>query len=705
MTRKPAPADLVATLRGCHGGRDPLLRTRPYANTPLTMSKSPSSSPKREMRANSVDVRDLEHRLELHVAGGRTPRSHRGDSGQTTTWEAGVAGVDLESAPGESQPERKMSNPSNLMLQYTQQAISRRVTPYLSELIKNYDASRSSDFFAIHSHFVEIRPFEVAQEPLIALFDGNCPIANCRVGACRISFPTPVSLSEHLNLMLTSFECDLLPFPDILPKDTVHEIMSRMLGGRSADPNHSPGEINLPDASSETEEETKSDENMAAAARTGASALRADWRFKTLTFLEGPVTLALMLTIVCLGILFSVIGMPSADESPAMAGFEYGVTMLFAIELCLRARCYTFVHGKLFPDFCRDPFTCIDIAVVAIDLLLMATAVDIRGLHKLARASRLLRMSRFSKFHRVARSARVLTAVKMWRKNQMNKALLLLRQKNLGASVGYGRLARMTDECSVSVSSFKIHMVEPTEAGLCEWLGVPMGDTRPRARPSVEGSNPPSPSSTSDRREPSLLFASLRKKIMMSKRDSHRVVTQSEDEKKNPTEFKSSTVVEVKGLHLVDVETCPSENAGVRRPSVGAMVQIVKMLTARVCSVYSVDSHAMRAPILRPVPLEVRLTLHRRKVDAALVDLEVDAALPRTIAAVLAGLPSLPIKLRFGQQSTVEDPWVGPVFETSSNTAMEDRHTSWFKEAAASARSNLIWTTLYESLRDDQTKW
>ena len=70
----------------------------------------------------------------------------------------------------------------------------------------------------------------------------------------------------------------------------------------------------------------------------------------------------------------------------------------------MRIECYRFVHGRVCPDFFRDPMAVIDTAVVCLDVGFQLLKMN-PNFVRIARGAKLLRLS---KFNRVARGFRVL---------------------------------------------------------------------------------------------------------------------------------------------------------------------------------------------------------------------------------------------------------------------------------------------------------
>ena len=94
--------------------------------------------------------------------------------------------------------------------------------------------------------------------------------------------------------------------------------------------------------------------------------IRDDPRFKLLNFFDGLTWLLIVLSVVVALFIISMLqitgDLPDATESTGMYIFDMIFTVAFAVELSMRIECYRFVHGRVCPDFFRDPMVVIDTA-------------------------------------------------------------------------------------------------------------------------------------------------------------------------------------------------------------------------------------------------------------------------------------------------------------------------------------------------------
>ena len=157
--------------------------------------------------------------------------------------------------------------------------------------------------------------------------------------------------------------------------------------------------------------------------------LKNDLRFRLLELLENWRTLLCMLVLVVAGIVTALWEVcwpdtvPWNSHDPGIFAFEVAVTVIFALELGLRALCFAHVHGRLAPDFCRDPFVVMDMFVVGVDVAMMGiTLYDMLahtaggsqispGFHRVLRSCRLLKLSRMARSARVMKKLRDIQAV------------------------------------------------------------------------------------------------------------------------------------------------------------------------------------------------------------------------------------------------------------------------------------------------------
>ena len=85
---------------------------------------------------------------------------------------AGAEGEAAAQAPAATSPSPKHSS------WLANEVLKRSCEVYFECLIKDFDKGRPGDYFVMSSSGIEVRDFEVVQETLVALMEGNCPIAN-----------------------------------------------------------------------------------------------------------------------------------------------------------------------------------------------------------------------------------------------------------------------------------------------------------------------------------------------------------------------------------------------------------------------------------------------------------------------------------------------------------------------------------------------
>ena len=113
------------------------------------------------------------------------------------------------------------------------EVVRRPLNNYLKQIIKGYDQQHATRFVRFTPKRVTIFPFEVVQTSLIALMGGSSPIANVHVGKCTMSLPSTIALptnQQPVHVHIKSLECDMLAFPNVLPREQVLVVMRHLLG-------------------------------------------------------------------------------------------------------------------------------------------------------------------------------------------------------------------------------------------------------------------------------------------------------------------------------------------------------------------------------------------------------------------------------------------------------------------------------------------
>ena len=273
------------------------------------------------------------------------------------------------------------------------EVLKRSCEVYFECLIKDFDKGRPGDYFVMSSSGIEVRDFEVVQETLVALMEGNCPIANVRVGDCRIKVPATVGLAKNTNpvhVSIQSLELDILAFPDMMPKARVQEIMARLMGQGDDDDN-----------------DTARFDAFRHSVKHNAK-IKASWQFAALDVLEGPHALAAMLVLVTASLVTTILMMvydydTSRSRGRAIVVFDSIAFAIFILEISARMWCYRHVHSRLFPQFCKDPFNIVDLGVIGIDVVLYLAKSHGSGFTRLAKSLRALKIARFARAARVLR--------------------------------------------------------------------------------------------------------------------------------------------------------------------------------------------------------------------------------------------------------------------------------------------------------------
>ena len=300
---------------------------------------------------------------------------------------AGAEGEAAAQAPAATSPSPKHSS------WLANEVLKRSCEVYFECLIKDFDKGRPGDYFVMSSSGIEVRDFEVVQETLVALMEGNCPIANVRVGDCHIKVPATVGLAKNTSpvcVKIHSLELDLLAFPDVMPKARVQEIMARLMG--------------------------QGDDDDSDAARFDAfrhsvkhnARIKASWQFAALDVLEGPYALAAMLVLVTASLMTTILMImykyhPESARGHAIMVFEYVAFVIFVLEISARMWCYRYVHSRLVPQFCKDPFNIVDLGVIGIDVILYLADSRGSGFSRFAKSLRALKIARFARAARVLR--------------------------------------------------------------------------------------------------------------------------------------------------------------------------------------------------------------------------------------------------------------------------------------------------------------
>ena len=553
---------------------------------------------------------------------------------------------------------------------FTNEVIAHTLRNYLAEVVKG-DAEKHQVSYS--SEGLVIQEFEFVQSTLVALMGGTCPFANLRVGRCVIELPTVKGRVPHLSI--ASLEYDALPFPNLMPRAACEEVMGRLNAHAKKarrDAKHKPENFKL--------------EQM-------SQTIRDDPRFKLLNFFDGLTWLLIVLSVVVALFIISMLqitgDLPDATESTGMYIFDMIFTVAFAVELSMRIECYRFVHGRVCPDFFRDPMVVIDTLVVTLDIGFQLLNMN-PNFVRIARGAKLLRLS---KFNRVARGVRVLRLGKVMRKFKLQSELKDLRKKN-EAHHSYGFIAKMLDQVTVSVGEIKMHQLKPTHKALKEWR---------------EGARS--------------------KRLVAEERAvlSHTVVSDkhgTEDREYQLCEFASRRVMHITGIRLENVSETETPGAQETKGQPPAF-KILKRLAVEKFDMYDTDQMHIHTPFLEPCAFEADIVMTRRHPDGVMLDIEVDMEPPETFSAVLAGVPALPITVSFKRQAASpeeaqEERAEQPVVEKrpsrqggfapdlkpiASLTVSETESNAWFEASDRKARSNIVWSTLYTSLGENPARW
>ena len=114
--------------------------------------------------------------------------------------------------------------------------IKKAADTYLRHLVKGYDEDPDAEGKFVHFGLggLEVEPFAMKQRTLIALMDGNCPLANVLIGRTKVDVPARTALGDMngppITVKIESVEFDLLAFPNMMPKAEVAEICEQLFG-------------------------------------------------------------------------------------------------------------------------------------------------------------------------------------------------------------------------------------------------------------------------------------------------------------------------------------------------------------------------------------------------------------------------------------------------------------------------------------------
>ena len=543
---------------------------------------------------------------------------------------------------------------------FTNEVIAHTLRNYLAEVVKG-NAEKHQVYHEGSS--LVIQEFEFVQSTLVALMGGTSPFANMRVGRCVIELPVAANRAPHLTI--ASLEFDALPFPNLMPKAAVEEVMGRLNAH----------------AKKARRDAKKKPENFKLEQKS--QAIQNDPRFKLLNFFDGLTWLLVVLSIVVALFVISMLQttgqLPDATQNKGMEIFDMVFTIAFAVELTMRIECYRFVHGRVCPDFFRDPMAVIDTAVVCLDVGFQLLKMN-PNFVRIARGAKLLRLS---KFNRVARGFRVLRLGKVMRKFKLKNELKDLRKKN-EARHSYGFIAKMLDQITVSVGEIKIHQLKPTHKALKEWR---------------EGART--------------------KRLVAEERAmfSHTVVSDehgSDDREYQLCEFASRRIIQITGIRLENISVTEAPDVKVTEGQPPAF-RILKRLAVEKVDMYDTDQMHIRTPFLEPYTFQADVVLTRRHPDGVMLDIEVDMEPPETFSAVLPGVPALPITVSFKGQAAAspaqgqeqkadqaEPPSLKPI---ASLKVSEAESNAWFEASDRLACHNLVWSSLYTSLGENPARW
>ena len=235
------------------------------------------------------------------------------------------------------------------------------------------------------------------------------------------------------------------------------------------------------------------------------------------------------------------------DDTDVIKAAEYTVSGIFALELTSRAVAFSLVNGHLCPTFFKDPFTCIDIAVVALDIAFIIFDQK-SGFHKAARAIKMLRLGR------MARSARLL------------KRLHAIRSANTSRGT-YSLATKIADGVSIDIEKIAIHMLAPDEESSREWLGMPsLRSTESKDEPvsleetSPEERNEQLGSDKKRKRRPFSMFSPKKKPPQDSNDDATKQtrgkthVSSGGERARQLASFPSYQVIEILNLRVLNVD-------------------------------------------------------------------------------------------------------------------------------------------------------
>jgi hypothetical protein len=140
------------------------------------------------------------------------------------------------------------------------------------------------------------------------------------------------------------------------------------------------------------------------------------WQKTTLSYLDTIQHLISILTVVFIATTVTIVQISLGVEHIALDIFEYLVFFIFAGEVSLRGYCHYFLRRNL-NRFIGDIFVRLDLALVLLDMIVMATASSFGALGsftKVLRALRILRVARILKAARLLNSAKKTEDKEKW---------------------------------------------------------------------------------------------------------------------------------------------------------------------------------------------------------------------------------------------------------------------------------------------------
>jgi hypothetical protein len=118
-----------------------------------------------------------------------------------------------------------------------------------------------------------------------------------------------------------------------------------------------------------------------------------------------------------------------------------------------------------------------------------------------------------------------------------------------------------------------------------------------------------------------------------------------------------------------------------------------KTISISKLGMFTVDEHGMRVPKLRPMGVNISVTLTRRLHDCSITDIGVDIVMPTALSLVKPGLPT-PARVN--------------VHVSTADGSFLSRHDkdAWFKHAEQAAHAAAMWSILHNWLADgDDAQW